>query len=77
MNRSCRLFATAIAAGWPLLGFAATDTLKEMPKPGDLPRGKTVYVDDGKCPKGEIKEVTGGSQEKGLARTVRCVKRPD
>ena len=77
MNRSCLMFAAAVAASWPLPSFAATDTLKEVPKPGDLPHGKTVYVDDGKCPKGEIKEVTGGSQEKGLSRTVRCVKRPD
>jgi hypothetical protein len=54
----------------------ATDVLKKMPKEGDVPYGKIVYVDDGKCPKGEIKEVTGGSQQKGVARKTRCVKRP-
>lgn len=77
MNPWQRSLVTAAALCWPLLATAATDTLKEMPQPGDLPRGRTVYVDDGKCPKSQVKEVTGGSQEKGLPRTVRCVKRPD
>jgi hypothetical protein len=51
--------------------------LKEMPKAGDIPYGKIVYVDDGKCPKGEIKQVTGGSEVKKAPRKVRCVKAPD
>ena len=38
--------------------------------------GKVLYVDDGECPKGEIKEVTGGSSAKGIARKVRCITRP-
>ncbi len=50
--------------------------LKKMPKGGDIPYGKIVYVDDGECPKGEVKEVTGGSQVKNVPRKVRCVKRP-
>ena len=66
----------AVAALLPLATTAA-DIVKDMPKAGDLPRGRTVYVDDGKCPPGELKEVTGGSQDKSLPRTVRCVKRPE
>jgi hypothetical protein len=50
--------------------------LKEEPLKGALPYRKIVYVDDGTCPKGEVKEITGGSQEKSIPRTVRCVKRP-
>ncbi|HKO68034.1 MAG TPA: DUF6719 family protein [Burkholderiaceae bacterium] len=50
--------------------------LKKMPKPGEIAHGKVVYVDDGECPKGEVKEVTGGSDVKGVPRKVRCVKRP-
>ena len=50
--------------------------LKKMPKPGEIPFGKVVYVDDGECPKGEVKEVTGGSSVKEIPRKVRCVKRP-
>jgi hypothetical protein len=51
--------------------------LKQEPPSGTLPYGKVVYVDDGTCPSGEVKEITGGSQEKSIARKVRCVKRPD
>ena len=50
--------------------------LEKEPPPGSLPRGKVVYVDDRTCPKGEVKEITGGSKDKSLLRTVRCVKRP-
>ena len=58
------------------IGAHATEVLKKVPEEGEVPYGKVVYVDDGKCPKGEIKEITGGSQEKGIARKTRCVKRP-
>lgn len=61
----------------PAVCFSENVYLKEMPKEGDVPFGKIVYVDDGKCPKGEVREVTGGSREKAVARKVRCVKRPD
>ena len=60
----------------PAVCFADGGDLKKMPKPGEIPYGKVVYVDDGECPKGEIKEVTGGSSVKGIARKVRCIKRP-
>ena len=55
---------------------AAAEVLKEEPPKNSLPRGKVVYVDDGSCPAGEIKEITGGSQDKGVRRQVRCIKRP-
>ena len=50
--------------------------VKEAPKEGDIPYGKDVLVDDGTCPKGEVKEVTGGSSAKAIPRKTRCVKRP-
>ena len=61
----------------PTVCFSEIVYLKEMPKEGDVPFGKIVYVDDRKCPKGEVKEVTGGNREKATPRQVRCVKRPD
>ena len=61
----------------PCAAWAAIEVLKEEPPKNSLPYGKVVYVDDGSCPAGEIKEITGGSQEKGIPRKVRCVKRPD
>jgi len=63
------LFAIAPAA------LAAPDVLKEVPKDGTIARGKVVYADDGKCPKGEIKEITGGSQQLSIPRKTRCIKR--
>jgi hypothetical protein len=54
------------------------------PPPGSLAAGARVYVDDGKCPKGQIKEITGGSNigrggeilKSGSPRQRRCVKPP-
>jgi len=59
-----------------ILGCAETQYAKEKPATGDIPYGKVVYVDDGTCPEGQVKEITGGSQDKRIPRTVRCVKRP-
>jgi len=64
-------------AAWSAVEVLKVDVLKEEPPKNSLPRGKVVYVDDGTCPDGEIKEITGGSQEKGIPRKVRCVKRPN
>ena len=50
--------------------------LKEEPPAGSVPYRKIVYVDDGTCPNGQVKEITGGSQAKSIPRQVRCVKRP-
>lgn len=66
----------AIALSLPCHSRAKVEYLKEEPPKGTLPYRKVVYVDDGTCPKGEVKEITGGSQEKSIPRTVRCIKRP-
>ena len=65
-----------LAALLPGVG-QAVEILKEVPPPGTLPYMKIVYVDDGTCPAGEVKEITGGDQRRGIARQVRCVKRPE
>lgn len=66
----------AFAVSPPCQSQQKIEYLKEEPPRGALPYRKIVYVDDGTCPKGEVKEITGGSQEKSIPRTVRCVKRP-
>jgi hypothetical protein len=78
MNAARRLAGAVSALALLLspLARAAPEVLKEMPGPGELPYNRIVYVDDGKCPRGEVKEVTGGSQSKAIERKVRCVKRP-
>lgn len=66
----------ALAAAFPGVCRPDGTLLKAMPKDGEIPYGKIVYVDDGKCAKGEVKQVVGGSREKSIPRSVRCVKRP-
>jgi hypothetical protein len=65
-----------IAISLPCMSQTKIEYLKEEPSKGTLPLGRVVYVDDASCPKGEIKEVTGGSQAKSIPRKLRCVKRP-
>ncbi len=43
------------------VGAAAQAVLKREPGPGGLRPGERVLVDDGSCPRGQIKEVIGGS----------------
>jgi hypothetical protein len=63
-----------------LLGVSAAaqaqQILKQEPPAGTLRPGQKVLVDDGTCPAGEIKEVTGHHGIiKGDVRKSRCVKR--
>jgi hypothetical protein len=50
--------------------------LKEEPSPGYLRHEQVVFVDDGTCPAGEIKKVTGGNMQRSIPRQVQCIKRP-
>lgn len=43
---------------------------------GDLRLGQRVFVDDGTCPAGQIKQVRGAKMtESGVMRTATCVPR--
>jgi hypothetical protein len=63
---------------------ASAQTLSKEPARGELRAGETVLVDDGSCPAGKIKQVTGGDDihhstgeaKSGGGRRRRCVKRP-
>ena len=55
------------------IGAAQSQVLKSEPADGNLPTGKRVLVDDGTCPAGQIKEVTGGSKTEHIARSTRCI----
>ena len=46
---------------------------KSEPKPGTLKFGSVVYVDDGTCPEGQIKKVTGGNSKPRIKRKRECV----
>ena len=70
MNLSARRMMAAALSLW-----AATILTRE-PDPGDLRLGQRVYVDDGTCPAGQIKEVAGANlTAAGVVRTRQCVAR--
>ena len=67
----------ALALSAAATALAAPTVLKEAPAKGVLRVGEVVYVDDGSCPAGELKKITGGNQQAGKTRLVECVKRPE
>ena len=71
------LVVLAITGLSPYVCQATVKILQEEPPKGSVRPGKIVYVDDGVCPNGEVKEITGGNQDKSIPRQVRCVKRPE
>jgi hypothetical protein len=88
MSRAGRIARATVAlgAGSAILVLASTaadaQTLKREPAAGTLGCNQTVLVDDGTCPKGKIKQVTGGcnmigpgSRKAGAVRSRQCVSR--
>jgi hypothetical protein len=66
-----QILSFALAIAFPLV--AAAEPLKQEPPVPTLARGKTVYVDDGSCPAGQLKKVSGG-QAAGMENRIRsCV----
>ena len=65
-------------------GANGQEIVKKEPPAGALSRGGYVYVDDGSCPKGQIKKVTAGvfsgsgrsARAVGSPRTRTCVPHP-
>jgi hypothetical protein len=68
----------------PTMSFAQIVIVAEEPPPGSLRPGETVYVTDGRCPKGKIDQIVGGYESSRLLgghagvrpRQRRCVPRP-
>ena len=50
--------------------------VQSEPPAGSLRQGQVILVDDGTCPAGQIKEVTGGRSNERVQRTRRCIPRP-
>ena len=76
----CRLMFTAGAAMIGLSDGHAQTLLKREPPMGALREGQSVLVDDGKCPKGQLRLVTGGNHvevggTKRVRRSSQCVNR--
>ena len=51
-----------------------TPTVKSEPAAGTLTTGARVYVDDGSCGGGKIKQITGGGKHGN--RLTACVAKP-
>lgn len=49
---------------------------KSEPPSGTIPYGTVVYVDDGVCPAGQIKQLIGGNNDLGIPRRRACVPMP-
>ncbi len=69
-------FLALFGAFTVLSGCSLHHIVKAEPQPGLLQYGQVVYVDDGSCPSGELKKLTGGDNSRGISRQVQCVKRP-
>ena len=59
---------------------ANAEILKREPPMGALKEGQVVLVDDGTCPRGQVKRVVGGNHlkvggTKHIVRTHSCVAR--
>jgi hypothetical protein len=59
----------------------AATILKSEPGMGALKENQVVYVDDGRCPKGQVMKITGGNHTKAggtkqIERQRMCVPRP-
>jgi hypothetical protein len=71
--------AHIIFSALPLLGFATPAMAQQVAREQDivdLRLGQRVMVDDGSCPAGQIKEVTGVKlTTSGIARARKCVPR--
>jgi len=76
--RHIGISSTALVVLLMGLATASAEVLKREPPMGKLMPGQIVYVDDGSCPKGQIKKVTGGDHVKvggryHIERTRVCV----
>ncbi len=66
----------AILMLWLLASPAAADTVMMERNIVDLRLGQRILVDDGTCPAGQIKEVSGSQMtESGVLRTRKCIPR--
>ena len=75
-----RQVLVAIVAALSAQSVCAQEILKHEPPLGTMRPGVPVYVDNGRCPAGQVLEVTNGTYGSrtghALPRGRRCVPRP-
>lgn len=74
-----KLFSILLISGLAMPAFvrvAIADQVRRVQDIGDLRLGQRIRVDDGTCPAGQVKEVSGAKLVSGqVARTAKCVPR--
>jgi hypothetical protein len=72
-------FSRPLLAGFALLALATPAAAQQVAREqdiADLRLGQRIMVDDGSCPAGQIKEVTGVKlSTSGVSRARKCVPR--
>lgn len=68
--------ARRLRTGVAVQNTATAIILDRDPAPGTLAFGKTVLVDDGSCSGRQVKELTGGNNNRNIPRSSRCIDRP-
>ena len=80
LRLACLVSGLSIGFAMALATPAVAQVLTREPAMGAMREGERVLVDDGTCPKGQIKEVTGGNHvavggNKQIVRTRKCIAR--
>ena len=76
MKASASIALPASLVLWLLATPAAAEQVSREQDIPDLRLGQRVLVDDGSCPQGQIKEVSGSQMTAtGLLRTRKCIPR--
>jgi hypothetical protein len=74
-----RQFSVALLGGFALAAFATSamaDQVSREQDIADLRLGQRILVDDGSCPAGQIKEVSGAQMTAtGILRVQKCIPR--
>lgn len=82
MKKASRILRLSILllsglALWPPKSWALGDLVSREQDVVNLRLGQRVKVDDGSCPAGQIKEISGTRMSAaGVVRTQKCVPRP-
>lgn len=80
MQRSAVILAQVLLGGLCLVVLAAPANAEQVRRESDitdLRLGQRIFVDDGSCPAGQIKQVTGAKlSTAGVVRRIVCVARP-
>jgi hypothetical protein len=74
-----RRFAIGLSAAFALCALAASANAEQVAREQDIVNlrlGQRVKVDDGTCPAGQVKEISGARMSStGIIRTQKCIPR--